>query len=103
MARNNGEHTGARAGFHGIKSIPMDTLDTSLKERVNQLVANEFELDPTAIQPDADLYKDLGLDSLDAIDLVVALERSFAFKVEEGAAKAVRTIAQLYEFVAMHL
>lgn len=81
----------------------MDTLDTTLKERVNNLVADEFELEPEAIRPDADLYKDLGLDSLDAIDLVVALERKFGFKVEEGAAKLIRTVGQLYEFVAMHL
>lgn len=81
----------------------MDTLDTTLKDSVNQLVASEFELEPGAIRPDADLYKDLGLDSLDAIDLVVALERKFGFKVEEGAAKLVRTVNQLYEFVAMHL
>ncbi|MBE7492158.1 MAG: acyl carrier protein [Planctomycetes bacterium] len=81
----------------------MATLDTTLKERVNQLVAAEFELEPDAITPEADLYKDLGLDSLDAIDLVVALERNFGFKVEEGAAKLIRTMAQLYDFVAMHL
>lgn len=81
----------------------MDTLDTTLKDRVNNLVASEFELEPETIRPDADLYKDLGLDSLDAIDLVVALERNFGFKVEEGAAKLIRTVSQLYEFVAMHL
>lgn len=81
----------------------MDTLDTTLKDQVNNLVAGEFELEPEAIRPDADLYKDLGLDSLDAIDLVVALERKFGFKVEEGAAKLIRTVNQLYEFVAMHL
>ncbi|MBX3473846.1 MAG: acyl carrier protein [Planctomycetes bacterium] len=81
----------------------MDTLDTSLKDSVNKLVATEFELEPASVTPEADLYKDLGLDSLDAIDLVVALERKFGFKVEEGAAKLIRTVNQLYEFVAMHL
>ncbi|MCC6466346.1 MAG: acyl carrier protein [Planctomycetes bacterium] len=78
----------------------MGSVTPELSERINHLVTREFELDGTAITPDSDLYNDLGLDSLDAIDLVVALEKTFGFKVEEGAARKVRRMGQLYEFVA---
>ncbi|MBK9975915.1 MAG: acyl carrier protein [Planctomycetes bacterium] len=78
----------------------MGAIDSSLSDRVNQIVASEFELDAQSIRPDADLYNDLGLDSLDAIDLVVALERAFGFKVEEGAVRKIRTVGQLHDFVA---
>lgn len=78
----------------------MGSVTPELSERINHLVVQEFELDGADITPDADLYKDLGLDSLDAIDLVVALEKAFGFKVEEGAARKVRCMGQLYEFVA---
>ena len=72
----------------------------SIRKQVDQIVAEEFELDAGAIKPESDLYDDLGLDSLDAIDLVVALEKSFGFKVEEGAARKIRRLEQLYQFVA---
>ncbi|MCB9932474.1 MAG: acyl carrier protein [Planctomycetes bacterium] len=72
----------------------------SIRKQVDQIVAEEFELDPARISPASDLYDDLGLDSLDAIDLVVALEKSFGFKVEEGAARKIRRLEQLYQFVA---
>jgi len=72
----------------------------SIRKQVDQIVADEFELDPADITPASDLYDDLGLDSLDAIDLVVALEKNFGFKVEEGAARKIRKLEQLYQFVA---
>ena len=81
----------------------MSAIDTVLSGRVNQIIAREFELDSSRIQPGADLYNDLGLDSLDAIDLVVAIEKAFGFKVEEGSVKKIRTVAQLQEFVAGRL
>ncbi|MCA8915888.1 MAG: acyl carrier protein [Planctomycetes bacterium] len=72
----------------------------TIRKQVDQIVADEFELDAGAIKPESDLYDDLGLDSLDAIDLVVALEKNFGFKVEEGAARKIRKLEQLYQFVA---
>jgi acyl carrier protein len=71
----------------------------TIRKQVDQIVAREFELDAARVTPGSDLYEDLGLDSLDAIDLVVALEKTFGFKVEEGAARKIRTISQLYQFV----
>ncbi len=81
----------------GGGSIGMATV--SIRNQVQQIVAREFELAQGDITPDKDLYDDLGLDSLDAIDLVVALEKAFGFKVEEGAARKIRRVEQLYQFV----
>lgn len=71
----------------------------TIRTKVDRIIANEFELEAGSIRPDCDLYDDLGLDSLDAIDLVVALEKTFGFKVEEGAARKIRKVGQLYDFV----
>jgi acyl carrier protein len=43
----------------------------------------EFELDPANIQPQLSLYDDLGLDSLDTVDMVIVLEGAFNFKIRE--------------------
>jgi acyl carrier protein len=74
--------------------------DEQVRQRVTQIMAEEFELEPELLQPDATLYEDLGLDSLDAVDMVVALEKAFGMKMtDEEALRAVRTLGDLFELV----
>jgi acyl carrier protein len=74
--------------------------DEQVRRRVTQIMAEEFELEPGLLQPDATLYEDLGLDSLDAVDMVVALEKAFGMKMtDEEAVRAVRTLGDLFELV----
>lgn len=75
----------------------------TIRKQVDQIVIREFELDAARVTPSSDLYEDLGLDSLDAIDLVVALEKTFGIKVEEGAARKIRRVEQIYSFVQERL
>ncbi len=74
--------------------------DEETRQRVVQIMAEEFELDTELLRPDATLYEDLGLDSLDAVDMVVALEKAFGMKMtDEEAVRAVRTLGDLFELV----
>jgi len=76
-------------------------LEEQVHRRVMQIMAEEFELEPELLQPDATLYEDLGLDSLDAVDMVVALEKAFGMKMtDEEAVRAVRTLGDLFELVS---
>ncbi len=75
--------------------------DKQVHQQVAQIMAEEFELEPELLQPDATLYEDLGLDSLDAVDMVVALEKAFGMKMtDEEAVRAVRTLGDLFELVS---
>ena len=71
--------------------------------RIHRILVDEFELDESAMIADADLYQDLGLDSLDSVDLVVALEKEFRFRfnriVDEAKVREARTLRQMYAFV----
>jgi len=82
-------------------------LDRENVGRVNSVMADEFELENDALLPDAALYEELGLDSLDSVDLVVALEKAFGFKVvrteDEERIRAIRTMNDLYSFVEYKL
>jgi len=76
------------------------TDESDLRARVNRVLAEEFELDPDEFRDDANLYEDLGLDSLDAVDMVVALEKEYGLKfTDEEALRSVRTMHDLYELV----
>ncbi len=72
----------------------------AIRRTVDQVLAEEFELDRAEIRPDANLYDDLGLDSLDSVDMVVALEKAFSTKLtDEEAVKKVRTVDDLYRLI----
>ncbi|HOA38684.1 MAG TPA: phosphopantetheine-binding protein, partial [Flavihumibacter sp.] len=55
---------------------------TELIEKINHFLAEEFEVDAAAIQPNASMKETLDLDSLDYIDMVVVVENNFGFKVK---------------------
>lgn len=78
----------------------MPMTDDEIIKTINMSLSEAFELDLEMMTPDADIYEDLGLDSLDMVDLVVVLENSFHIKiVEEETVREIRTLGQIHEFV----
>lgn len=74
--------------------------DEELCRKVVEVLAKEFELNPEQMGPDATLYDDLGLDSLDAVDMVVVLEKTFKMKLtDEKALRSIRTMDELFQFL----
>jgi acyl carrier protein len=69
-----------------------------VEKTVNEIFVDVFEVEPEKTRADTGL-KDLGLDSLDAVDLVVALEKTFGLRIPEGEARKIRTIGDIYENV----
>ncbi|OHB32449.1 MAG: acyl carrier protein [Desulfuromonadaceae bacterium GWC2_58_13] len=69
-------------------------------DRINSSLAEEFELDPEAMRPEAGIYEELELDSLDMVDMVIVLENAFGFKIrEEQAIREIRTLGDIHRFV----
>ena len=74
--------------------------EADLRLKVVEVLAEEFELDPADMGPEATLYEDLGLDSLDAVDMVVVLEKTFGMKLtDEEALRSIRTMEDLFQFL----
>ena len=81
--------------------------DQEIMDRVRKVLVEEFELKEEDLVPDAALQENLGLDSLDSVDLVVALEKAFGFKVvrvsDEEKIRAIRVVEDIQEFVRQKL
>lgn len=77
--------------------------EREIADRVKKIMVEEFELKEEILTPTASLYDELGLDSLDSVDLVVALEREFNFKVvrnlDEEKIRAIRQLKDIHEFI----
>ncbi|MBY4676110.1 acyl carrier protein [Marinobacterium arenosum] len=60
--------------------------------KVSSILEELFEIDPGQITPEANLYQDLDIDSIDAVDLVVELKKMTGKKIKPEDFKAVRTV-----------
>ncbi|MGM7318367.1 acyl carrier protein [Idiomarina sp. ST10R2A5] len=67
--------------------------------RLVQILEEDFEIESDDISLDANLYQDLDLDSIDAVDLVVKLREITGKKISPDAFKAVRTVEDVVEEV----
>ncbi|GIU20069.1 acyl carrier protein [Shewanella colwelliana] len=61
-------------------------------ELLTQILVDEFEIDADDITPQASLYEELDLDSIDAVDLVIKLQQLTGKKIKPEEFKAVRTV-----------
>jgi acyl carrier protein len=74
--------------------------DAEVIQLVNEMLAEEFELEIDEMKPEALFREDLDLDSLDAVDMVVLLEQQFKFKIKKDEAfKRIRSLGDLHEYV----
>ena len=64
---------------------------------VNRVMIDEFEAEREQLTAEAHLRDDLGMDSLDGVDLVVALEMAFGFRIPEQEARGIRKLGDVYD------
>lgn len=74
--------------------------DTALIQKINETLADEFEVDIELIQPDAPLMQTLELDSLDLVDMVVLIEQNFGFTLKAQDFAGINTFQDFYDFIA---
>ena len=67
--------------------------------KINQLLIDDIEIEETQINPAADLKKDLGIDSLDFVDLFVIVENNFGFKMKAEEMADVKSLQDFYTYI----
>ena len=67
--------------------------------KINEVIADEFEVDMSAITPDANIKKSLQLDSLSLVDMVALIEDNFGVRMKGVEAGNIHTFGALYDFV----
>ncbi|ESQ33184.1 hypothetical protein EUTSA_v10005122mg [Eutrema salsugineum] len=78
-------------------------LDKSeVTDRVVSVVKNFQKVEPSKVTPKAHFQNDLGLDSLDTVEVVMALEEEFGFEIPDNEADKIQSIELAVEFIASH-
>ena len=70
-----------------------------IESKVKEFLIEEMEIDAAVISDDARLKEDLGLDSLDFVDIVVIVEKAFGFKIKPEDMAGVRTVKAFYDYI----
>jgi len=68
-------------------------------DKIKSVLMDEFEVEEEAISMEANLFTDLGLDSLDAIDLMVTLDKELGVEIKTEEMQDIRTIEDVCKFV----
>ena len=67
--------------------------------QIKEFLVDEFEVEASAIKPEANLKETLDLDSLDYVDLVVVIESNFGFKVKAEDFAGITTFDDFYNYI----
>ena len=71
----------------------------TLIAKINEVLADEFEIEENRLIPDASIKKTLQLDSLSLVDMVALIEDTFGVRIKGAEAANIYTFASLYDFV----
>ncbi len=72
---------------------------SDVNDRVNKIVVNYLGVDEAKVKEDASFIDDLGADSLDTVELVMAFEEEFGVEIPDDAAEKIQTVGDAIGFI----
>ena len=77
--------------------------EKTIEQRVKEIIVKELQVNPDQVTPDAKFIEDLGADSLDTVELVMALEEEFECEIPDEEAEKITTVGQAISYIKEHL
>jgi acyl carrier protein len=74
----------------------------SVEERVKQIIVEQLGVDEGEVTPNASFVDDLGADSLDTVELVMAFEEAFGIEIPDEDAEKIATVKDAIEYIEKH-
>ena len=74
----------------------------SVEERVKQIIVEQLGVDEGEVPPTASFVDDLGADSLDTVELVMAFEEAFGIEIPDEDAEKIATVKDAVEYIQKH-
>ncbi len=76
---------------------------SSIEERVKKIVAEQLGVKEEEVQTEASFVEDLGADSLDTVELVMALEEEFGIEIPDEKAESIATVGDAVEHISANI
>jgi acyl carrier protein len=72
---------------------------SSVLEKIKEIVAEQLDVAPEEVKPEASFVDDLGADSLDLTELIMAMEDEFGMEIDDEEAQKLRTVQDVITYV----
>ena len=69
------------------------------RNQIIKMIADQLQIDEEQVKPDASFMDDLGADSLDTVELIMALEEEFDIEIPDSEAEKIRTVQQALNYL----
>ena len=70
---------------------------------INQFLVEDFEIEESRLKPENLITTDIGIDSLDIVDIIVRVNEVFGFKLDKNELVNVKTLGDFYELIYSHV
>ena len=74
-------------------------MSQEILEKVSSIVSEQLSVEASEVKADSNFQNDLGADSLDTVELVMALEEAFEIEIPEEAAEGIATVGDAVKFI----
>ena len=78
-------------------------MSQEILEKVRSIVAEQLSVDAAEVKPESNFQNDLGADSLDTVELVMALEEEFETEIPDEEAEKITTVKLAIDYINEHL
>lgn len=68
-------------------------------ERIKKIIVEQLDVDANEVTPEASFTEDLGADSLDVVELIMALEEEFNIEIPDEDAEGIRTVQEAVDYI----
>lgn len=76
--------------------------DKTIEDRVKDIIVDQLGVNADQVNPDAKFIEDLGADSLDTVELVMAFEEEFGVEIPDDAAEKITTVGDATKYIEEH-
>lgn len=74
-------------------------MNNDIFEKLKAIAVNQIGIDEDKVKPQSDIIKDLGLDSLDIVDMLMYVEEEFGVSIDDGDVAEMKTVADVVKFI----
>ncbi|HEV8432715.1 MAG TPA: acyl carrier protein [Thermoanaerobaculia bacterium] len=74
----------------------------AVEERVKSIIVEQLGVDAEEVTPEASFVEDLGADSLDTVELIMAFEEEFGVEISDDEAEKIRKVKDAVEYIEKH-
>jgi acyl carrier protein len=71
----------------------------AVEDKVKQIIVDQLGVEPAEVAPTASFVDDLGADSLDRVELIMALEETFGVEIPDGDAEKITTVQDAVDYI----